>query len=63
MEKVKGNWGEVFRSSMAEQGISQYRMAKDLKIPLSSIQSYCNGVTEPNISRFCLIANYLKITL
>ena len=63
MEKVQGNWGAVFTSAMIEQGISQYRMSKDLLIPLSSIQNYCNGVTEPSISRFCLIANYLKITL
>ena len=63
MEKVQGNWGAVFTSAMAEQGISQYRMAKDLSIPLSSIQNYCNGVTEPSISRFCLIVEYLKITL
>lgn len=63
MEKVQGNWGAVFTSAMTEQGISQYRMSKDLKIPMSSIQNYCNGATEPTISRFCMIANYLKIVL
>ena len=63
-QKVKGTcWGEIFRKAMEEQGISQNRMAKDLQMPLSTLQYRLKDGIELKKSVFEKMANYLKITI
>ena len=63
-QKVQGTcWGEIFRKAMEEQGISQNRMAKDLQMPLSTLQYRLKDGIELKKSVFEKMANYLKITI
>lgn len=66
MQKEKtftGEWAQIFTVRLEELGISQYRLSKDLQIPLSTIQNYCNGKTRPDLTRGNKICNYLGIQL
>lgn len=62
-QTVKGHWGKIIKASMDEQKISADTMSIDLKIPRRTIFNYLSGATEPTVSRFYLIADYLKINL
>ena len=63
MEKIKGNWGSIFKTAMENQNVSVTKMSTDLEISKRTIYSYLSDKVEPTVTPFLKITKYLKIEL
>jgi transcriptional regulator with XRE-family HTH domain len=52
-----------FRHIIEGKGITPYRVAKDTKIPTSTMSDWKNGKSVPKMDKLVKIADYLGVSL
>lgn len=61
----KKNYNDIFSKNLTfvllEKGKKQIDLSRDLKIPKSTVSSWCSGKRLPNLNKICYIAKYLNI--
>ncbi|HIU42503.1 MAG TPA: helix-turn-helix transcriptional regulator [Candidatus Egerieicola faecale] len=53
---------QTLRSLIEERGITQKQLARDLKIPVSTLGGYVQGTSEPDFETLKLIARYFRVS-
>lgn len=53
---------DKLRNLIVERGITQKRLAEDLKIPVSTLGGYVQGTSEPDFQTLLLLAGYFGVS-
>ena len=56
------NFGEILRNLRIQRGITQQKLAEDMKISQSAITAYETGRNEPNFATIEKFAKYFGVT-
>lgn len=54
---------KIFEEKLKEKGITPYRLAKDTRIPTSTLSDWKTGRSTPKLDKLIIIAEYLGISL
>ncbi len=53
---------ERLNKLLKENGVSKYRLAKDIGVSKQAVLWWCDGINEPKISYLKKIAEYFEVT-
>ncbi|MGD0655336.1 MAG: helix-turn-helix transcriptional regulator [Thermoguttaceae bacterium] len=61
--KTKPTLTDVLKATIEESGLTQYRIAKDTKIPATSLMRFMRGETSLRLDKADILAEYLGLNL
>jgi len=53
---------EILKELISERGLTQKQLAKELRIPVSTLGGYVQGTSEPDFEMLKALAGYFSVT-
>lgn len=55
-------FNEILKELLSERGLTQKQLARELRIPVSTLGGYVQGTSEPDFEMLKALAGYFEVT-